>query len=239
MMKKLGIVLLIALLFVPSVMAAAGQGQGTAGPALDEDFPGKGVLKQNQSSEDSGTGKPDEVALKKEEKAQEKAALKEEIDARRQALESEIENLGAAEQKVQRNQNAVKLAVHSLLAAKQMGAFERSPGIGEQVSGFARYFNNSVQASIRAEEQIEERSSFLRFLAGGDEEAAGELQQLIIENRARIREMNRLIEDCDCDSETKLALQEQLAQMEQEQTRLEERAADELGNKGLLGWMWK
>ena len=239
MMKKVGIILLIVMLCVPSVMAAAGQGQGTAGPAWDEESPGKGVLKQNQSSEETGTGKPDEVALKKEEKAIEKAELKEQIEERRQALESELENLGATEQKVQRNQNAVKLAVHSLLAAKQMGAFENSPGVGEQVSEFARYFNNSVQASINAEEKIEQRSAVLRFLAGGDEEAAGNLQQLIVQNRNRIREMERLIEDCDCDSETKLALQEQLAQMEQEQTRIEERAADELGNKGLFGWMWK
>ncbi|MDT8358639.1 MAG: hypothetical protein RQ758_09085, partial [Methanomicrobiaceae archaeon] len=212
---------------------------GTAGPAWDEESPGKSVLKQNRSSEETGTGKPDEIALKKEERVQEKADLKEEIEARRQALDRESENLGAAEQKVQRNQNAVKLAVHSLLAAQKLGAFENSPGVGEQVSEFTRYFNNSVQASIRAEEKIEQRSSFLRFLAGGDKEAAGELQQMVIENRARIREMKRLIEDCGCDSETKQVLQEQLAQMEQEQTRLEEQAADELGSKGLLGWMWK
>ncbi|NYT05441.1 MAG: hypothetical protein GKC04_03580 [Methanomicrobiales archaeon] len=159
--------------------------------------------------------------------------LQQRQQAKQAELNAQLQSMGAADQNVYRNQNAVRVAVHTLLG------LGNQTGVGNNISVLANQFNNSVQASIRAESRIETRSGVMRFLAGGDDEAAGELLMLAEQNRERITEMNRLVGQCDCDEATRLFLQEQLQVMLQEQTRLEERANAELQDRGLFGWLWK
>ncbi|KQC05076.1 MAG: hypothetical protein APR53_08890 [Methanoculleus sp. SDB] len=153
---------------------------------------------------------------------------------RQQELDQELQSVRPEVRNVYLNQNTVRVAVHTLL-----GLENSTYGIGRNISAVAREFNNSVQATIVAEERLETRSGFVRFFAGGDDEAAAEILQLTAENRLRIQEMNRLIAECDCDNETRTYLQEQLQIMTQEQTRLESRAQAEQADRGLFGWLWK
>jgi len=133
-------------------------------------------------------------------------------------------------QKVYKNQNQVRTAVHSLLEMKDIIG-----GIGSEVSQIAQEFNNSVQSTIKAEERIEKRNRIVRFFAGGDEEAAELIEQEVNRNRERIEQLNQLREQCDCEGEIEAMLQEQIQNMEQEQERLQQLAQGEKQHKWLLG----
>ena len=167
-------------------------------------------------------------------KAQTKTQLQEMVQQKQQAMIQEIEGKSEKEQKVYQNQNQVRMAVHTLLAMEDLVG-----GIGKNVSQIARQFNNSVQATIIAEEKIQTRSRFRRFFAGGDKSSAEEIEQEVNQNRLRIQELKQLHEQCDCDDEIKAMMQEQIQSMEQEQNRLQELAQKEKKSKGMFGWLWK
>jgi len=154
------------------------------------------------------------------------------IKEQRQEFQQELAQLkDQRRQEVMEKQNAVREAVHALLAAEDL-----TGGIGQQVSAIAREFNNSVQNTIAKEEQIKNRSRLTRFFFGGDQEAAGELEEEIVQNRERIRELARLYQDCNCQQELKDVMQEQIQNMEQEQNRLEE-VVDAQAYRGIWGWI--
>lgn len=134
--------------------------------------------------------------------------------------------MGQNKQAIYQNQNEVRMAVHVFLSMEDLDG-----DIGPQAAEIAKQFNNSVRATIRAEERISARSGFVRFFAGGDEEAALEMQQLTIQNMERIQKLHRIIGECDSDDETRLLLQEQLS--------LQNITQSELQDKGILGWLLK
>jgi hypothetical protein len=160
--------------------------------------------------------------------------VQEKLQAKEQEFQQEMSGKSEKEQKVLQNQNQVRLAVHALLEMK-----DEIGGIGPQVSEIARNFNNSVQATIQAEEKIQTRSAFSRFFAGGDKKAGEELEAEVNENQLRIQELKQLKDQCDCGEEVKAMMQEQIQSMEQEQARLRELAQKEKKSKGMFGWLWK
>jgi predicted RNase H-related nuclease YkuK (DUF458 family) len=152
----------------------------------------------------------------------------------KQRLESETQIKTGIEQKVYKNQNEVRVAVHTLLAMEDLVG-----GIGKNISQIAREFNNSIQSAIRAEEKIEKRSKLTRFFVGGDEQAARDLEQQVTQNQVRIQELKKYAGECNCSEEVKAILQEQIQAMEREQTRLIELANKEKQSKGIFGLLWK
>jgi hypothetical protein len=163
-----------------------------------------------------------------------RARVEEKLQSREQELTQEMAGKGDKEQQVLRNQNQVRLAVHALLEMK-----DEIGGIGQNVSAIARQFNNSVQATIRAEERIQNRSSFSRFFAGGDKKAADEIEKEVKANQENILELKQLKDQCNCTQEAKDLMQQQVQSMESEQARLDALAQKELKSKGLFGWIWK
>jgi hypothetical protein len=220
-MKQMIALAVIALLLIPGVAAAA-PGNGNAA-----------IGAQNQQGDGAG-----DVALEFQQQERDRARNVTEIHAsiqeRQRILDQQVENASPAEQAVLRNQNQVRLAVHALLAAEN-----RTGGIGENVSAIAREFNNSVMRTIRAEEQIQERSGMVRFLFGGNMTAARILEEETVRNRERAQELTMLIANCTCDDETRTLLQEQVRTMAQEQNRLSEVSRHEREDRGIFGWFWK
>jgi hypothetical protein len=155
--------------------------------------------------------------------------LREQIQER----ERELSQTQGSQSDAIKNQNKVRLAVHAFLASEN-----RTGGIGQNVSQIARDFDNSVNKTVQAEEKINSRNGFTKFLFGGDKEASAEIEEEVARNRDRIQELNQLLAQCKCDEEAKLILREQLATMEQEQTRLAELAQQEKQNRGIFGWLW-
>lgn len=131
-----------------------------------------------------------------------------------------------------KNQNQVRTAVHTLLAAGEMDG-----GIGGNISAIAREFNNSVQTRMMAEQQIQERQGLTRLLFGGDQEAVAALCQNLNQTSEQIREMQRLVENCTCDNQTRTLLMNQLAVMEEDQARLSALVQNETDAQGLFGWL--
>jgi len=132
------------------------------------------------------------------------------------------------------NQKMAAVAVQTIESTASM--FGKSEA---NISRISNEIKNSFEISTRAEERIRDRSGFVKFITGGDNEAAGLIVQEIARNENRIRELNRLIEESDFDSQTKAVLQDQVQNIEQEQLRLKALAQEELNNKGLFGWIWK
>jgi hypothetical protein len=164
--------------------------------------------------------------------------LHQQIQERRQEQQQEQVGLPPEQQRVMARYSNVSAFVSVLLNESQTR--EMLGGIGPQVAEYAREFNNSLQAQIRAEERIENRNTFVRFFVGGDEEAAGILEQETLRNQDRIQQMQQLINQCqDCDPQIQQLLQEQLQEMDQQQTRLQQLAQNEKQDKGVFGWLWK
>jgi len=218
-------------LMLSSVVFAQGQGaEGQGAGVEDSETRESGQdLEQNASQ-----GEKVVIAAQQKVKASSSTELKEMIQQRQQQMSQEVLSAGKKVQGVYQNQNRVRLAVHALLAMEDI-----TGGLGKNISAIARNFNNSVQATIRAEEKIQTRSGFARFFAGGDAEAAEDMEREVTQNQDRIQQLKQLREDCDCDGDVKLMMQEQIQNMELEQTRLQQLAQSEKKSRGLFGWIWK
>lgn len=185
-----------------------------------------------EGGEDNGQGEGLIIATQVREKAKDMKQLREMIQERKQELQSETESMNEGKQKIYRNQNRVREAVHALLAMEDLVG-----GIGPQVSEIARNFSNSINKTISAEERIQTRGRFARFFIGGDVETANELFNEVTQNHERLRELKQLRADCDCDEEVEQELQEQIKELKQEQIRLHKLANEEYQYKGLFGWL--
>lgn len=243
---------MLALICISSLVLAAGPdtasggsggqtpGTETGGTGATEIGPAETAETGNQEQpvavQTANQGEEQQLMVQQREqvKAQNPEELGQMVQQRKTEMAQEMSGMNEKEQKVLQNQNQVRLAVHSLLAMEGLAG-----GIGPQVSEIAKNFNNSVQATIRAENKIQSKSGFARFFSGGSKEAAEELESEVNQNKERIQELKQLKEQCDCGEEVKAMMQEQIQNMEQEQTRLQELAQKEQKSKGLFGWIWK
>jgi myosin heavy subunit len=229
-----GVVALLILGLMESGVAVSQQALNEDNSGLNGQALANGQQEQvEQQTQNAGENKTIRIQQRAEVRAQNASELHEMVEQRKQEMNQDIQALEEHQQLVYQNQNRVRLAVHSLLAMEELVG-----GIGPQVSQIAEGFNMSVQATIRAEEQIQSRNGFVRFFAGGDDEAAQEIEQQVIQNQERIRQLRQLSEECDCDEEVRAMLQEQIQTMEPEQARLQQLAQDELTDKGLFGGFW-
>jgi len=166
-------------------------------------------------------------------KAQNSNQLREIIKVKKSELNDELGGVkGKVEQKVFQNQNTVREAVHALLSAENLVG-----KVGPQISSIARDFNNSVQKTITAEERIQKRGKFMKFLIGGVKDTAYELKQEVLKNKEKIQELKRLEEQNFMQTEVKELLQGQIQNLEQEQNRLGQLADKEISKKGMFGWL--
>jgi hypothetical protein len=162
------------------------------------------------------------------------AQEREKIRSDRDALNATLRNATPVRAGWSTTTNEVRLAVHTLLAMENI-----TGGIGPQVSAVAREFNNSASQSWQLEERIRNRDAVSRFFFGGDQVSAAELASLNVQTQNRIRQIEQLMANESLDEETRAMLQEQLAIMEQENTRLGQVSSSEQQSRGIFGWLWK
>jgi len=147
-------------------------------------------------------------------------------------LNATLMNVSPDQRERVKNQNEVRLAVHSLLEMENL-----SGGIGHEVSAIARDFNNSASSSQVLEDRIQTRNPIIRLFFGGDRDAAGELTNLTARNQARIQQLQQLIYSTSLDADVRAAMEEQVQILQNEQVRLEQLAAREQQDRGLFGWL--
>jgi len=242
--KKLIIYLIaFSLLASPIVLAKTGGNsvnKSTTPPGLDKQ--GKNLGSDVNPNVNKSGGKHVDAIIQGEgnvSKNQAKivlAKVKNKTALKKQHLQLQLQNISNQDKKkIFRNQNTVREAVMTLLALKKEGNF--SGGIGRNISAIARNFSNSVNKTIQAEERIMERQGFMRMLFGGDEHAANTIQAELNRNRVTLQKLEQISGQMDPEVQSLLQNQTQLVQQEQE--RLRQVAQKELGNKGLLGWLFK
>ncbi|MFH1462168.1 MAG: hypothetical protein ABIG08_00485 [bacterium] len=246
-MKKIIIPLLVFILTASAVLAV--------GPQVINE-PGAGSENQEQNQQGQGTVQDQQVQteikqqtqareggqeedagqqnfiLGNQQKARTMTEAREMVQQKKQEMSQEMQGLSNVQKKVYQNQNKVREAVQALLSLEDL-----TPGIGPQVSQIAREFNNSVQATIIAEEKIQKRNAFVRFFMGGEKNAAKDMEQELNQNQQRIQELKHLREECACGEEVKIMAQEQIQNMEQEQARLQQLANREKSVQGVFGWI--
>ena len=110
------------------------------------------------------TGNPDslmnmaQTMISERAQVQTREELQNSIQQRNQEMETIAQTMRGGQKEAYQNQNEVRLAVHALLSMENM-----TGGIGPEVSAIAKEYNNSIQASLQAEEKIQSRSSLRRF----------------------------------------------------------------------------
>ncbi|MHA1873337.1 MAG: hypothetical protein ACTSVB_04415 [Candidatus Heimdallarchaeaceae archaeon] len=212
-----------------------GNGTGSNNSDINQTDQGNGQGGQTQIEEQTeNQGEEGNITIQQQTKAKNKDELKQMIQEKKDELKEELKQFKAQQKEIHQNQNQVRVAVHALLAMENL-----TGGIGQNVSAIAKEFNNSIQATLRAEEKIQKRNALVKIFIGGDEDAANEIEQEVTQNQERIQKLTQLMEQCECDEEVKAILQEQIQNMEQEQTRLQQLAQNEKQNKGIFGWLWK
>jgi len=241
-MKKIIIPLLVFALFGSVIVAADLKEVQDTGTMVENSKKGQEINQSQQTQTEQKTqnkeGEQKEVSdqqnfiLGNQEKARTMNEAKEMIQQKKQEMTQEMQELSNVQQKVYQNQNKVREAVHTLLSLEDLAT-----GIGPQVSQIAHEFNNSVQATITAEEKIQKRNAFVRFFIGGEKNAAEDIEQEWNQNQQRVKELKQLKEECTCGEEIKIMIQEQVQNMEQEQERLQQLTNKEKNTNGLFGWI--
>lgn len=243
-MVTFGLIFLLIFVFVPNLYAVNGN-QNQLGNQNNDDNLQIEIINEGEKqgeteiieveveTEEEGSEEIEEkIPLNQRTRARNQEELKLMIQQKQTEMNQQMNALSESEQNVYRNQNTVRATVHSLLAMEDLVG-----GIGRQVAEIAREFNNSVQKTIQAEQRIQNRNKLVRFLIGGDLEVAEELENEVFKNKAITEMLKGLRENCECDEEMKTIFQEQIQNLEKEQTRLQKLAQEEKSNRGIFGWL--
>lgn len=157
--------------------------------------------------------------------------IRREHDKSRDGLNATLRNVSSGDREQFKNENEVRLAVHTLLEMEGV-----SGGIGRNVSAIAREFNNSAGSAKTFEDRIRERNTFTRILFGGDRDAAREIANLTARNRDRILELEQLIQSSSLDADVRALMEDQVRIIKKEQERLEQLSKREQEDRGFFAW---
>lgn len=157
--------------------------------------------------------------------------LKKSIESRKHELEQEAASSSDAAREAIEDANPVRLAVHTLLASKELLG-----GVGQRVSEIAKQVNESVATTTAAEMEIQSRGFFSRLFFGGDSESAAKIQEAVAENQLRIDVLSRLLNDANVSGDVQVTLKAQISALEDAQVRLKALAQKEQSQWGLFSW---
>ncbi|MDP1845797.1 MAG: hypothetical protein Q8L09_03540 [Candidatus Moranbacteria bacterium] len=145
-------------------------------------------------------------------------------------------NTGQANAETHRS--AVAGFVKSLLEVAKNEENGEANGIGSQVRNVAMQQNQGEATTITAMEQVQTRSKIKTFLFGSDYKNLGALRSEMVQTRNRIRQLTELVDKAE-NEETKQTLQEQIQQLEQEQTKINSFITENESKISLFGWLAK
>ncbi len=157
--------------------------------------------------------------------------LKRIIKERRQELAGEASSIATSSRQTMKRINRVRLAVHSIIAAKKMLGVS-----GKTVSKIAEQVNESLASTTQAQVQIKRRGFWTRLFFGGDRQAAKTIQREVTQNRERVQQMNTLINQSSTNADVKTTLQTQVQAMKDEQKNLQSVADEQKSLWGIFSW---
>lgn len=157
--------------------------------------------------------------------------LNQKIGNRKLELEDEEASTTEQNRDIVKNANEVRLAVHALLASKELIG-----GIGPKVSEIAKEMNDSVSTTTNAEAKIQSRSFLVRLFFGGDSAAADVISQAVAQNQQRIDDLNKLLAGANVSTDIQTVLKAQITALQTAQVRLQDLAQKEQKMWGLFSW---
>lgn len=193
---------------------------------------GPGDANEDRSGEDRGRGE----GIRGEDESTTTIAhslreLQDGIEQRRHELDDEAASSTSDVRDSLEHANAVRLAVHSLLASKDLLG-----GIGPKVSEIAREMNDSIATTTQAEIEIHSRGFFSRLFFGGDAAAADVIAQAVARNQQHIDDLNKLLADPTVSVDVQTTLKAQITALQDAQTRLQDLAQSEQKSWGVFSW---
>lgn len=169
-----------------------------------------------------------------EDRASSIAELKQKIEERKRELEDEEASTTPRFKNVMKNANEVRLAVHTLLASKDLLG-----GIGQQVSEIAKRMNDSVATTTNAEAQIESRSFLSKIFFGGDKRAAEAISKEAKRNQESIAKLTELLNEANLSADFQAAIEAQITALKEAQTRFQTLAEREQRTWGIFSWRFR
>jgi len=157
--------------------------------------------------------------------------LKQKIENRKQELEDEEASTTPKFKNAMKNANEVRLAVHALLASKDLLG-----GIGQQVSEIAKQMNDSVATTTNAEAQIESRGFFAKIFFGGDKKTAEVISKEVERNQKSIEKLKELLDRAALSADFQTALKAQITALEEAQARFQIITEKEQSRWGFFSW---
>ena len=109
-------------------------------------------------------------------------------------------------------------------------------GIGDQVRVVAREQNLAKERVAEEIETVQNRNKIKTFLIGSDYKNLGQLRSEMVQTRNRLEQLTRLMENVASAGE-KTELKEQVQNLEQERTRIENFIKAQEGKFSLFGWL--
>jgi len=110
--------------------------------------------------------------------------------------------------------------------------------IGEQVKVIAQAQNETKNKVADGIDKIQNRSKIKTFLIGTDYKNIGQLRSEMVKTRNQIDRLNRLVDETT-NEESKIALQEQIQVLEQEQQKIDDFLKTNESKFSLFGWFVK
>lgn len=158
--------------------------------------------------------------------------LKKIIEERRMEIRDGLANTSPSERRVFERASEVSVAVHALLASKDL----LGGGIGQQVSEIAKQMNDSVATTTSVEAGVQARGLFSKLFFGGDKRSAEIIAAQVEQNKTRLEMLTGLLESAGTAEEVKVALDAQVQAMQAEQDRLKSVAEKQSKLWGLFSW---
>lgn len=157
--------------------------------------------------------------------------LKQKIEIRKNELTQEAASSTPERKDIVENANPVRLAVHSLLASKDLLG-----GIGSQVSEIAKQMNDSIATTTNAEAKVQARGFITRLLFGGDSTSAEVIAQAAAKNQENITKLTELLAQANVSANVQATLKAQITALQTAQARLQALAEKEQKAWGLFSW---
>lgn len=136
-------------------------------------------------------------------------------------------------EKAQARMSAVATAVESLV---RTASGLENQGIGDQIRVIAKTQVQNQDKINQSIDKTEKRTSFAKFFIGANYKELKNTNQLMVENKNQIKELQKLMSDLTTDTE-KLAIANQIVVLQEEQLQLREQVLDLTDEVSLFGWI--
>lgn len=182
------------------------------------------AISENASSQAQQRSNDNQVSMK----------VEEDEDTEQKVKEAKPEYSPRSENAKEHMSEVAKAVEELVRSAERM----EDPGIGEQVREIAQAQSESEDKINQAIDKAEGRGALLKFVLGPNWGELKEAKKEMEQNQVRIRELNRLMEQVQNESE-KQALKEQIAVLENQNTQLADNLEEQTKGFSLLGWLFK